>query len=212
MMSEALRRDIPLGFSSLIIIVMIIDYYIFIPGLRAVSEDLQKWAVISVALASGVGIINICTRSARMISRRAPYWYMEIWQWVMMIVVAITGFIGGYGVSHQFEWIMVNMYQPIDASIYAMVMFDITYAFYRTFRLRTLEASLLFVAAFFTMSKNTPLFGAIVPILPAIGDWFIGVPSGAGSRAFTIITSIGIIFFAIRALFWYERGTIGVVE
>jgi hypothetical protein len=211
-MSEAFRRDIPLGLSSLIIIMMILDYYVNIPILRAVSADLQKWAVICVALAAGVGIINISMRSAGMISRRAPYWYMEIWQFIMMIVVAAVGFIGGYGVSHQFEWIMVSIYQPIDASIYAMVMFDITYAFYRTFRLRTREASLLFVAAFFTMCRNTPIFGAMAPILHQIGDWFIGVPSGAGARAFTIITSIGIIFFAIRAFFWYERGTIGVVE
>jgi hypothetical protein len=211
-MSEALRRDIPLGVTTIVILLLFVDYYLFNPTLRFVAEEVREWALICVALAAGVGIINICLRSARMISRRSSYWYMEIWQFVMFAVTGIAGLIGGYGMSHQFEWIMVNIYQPIDASVYAMVMFDITYAFYRTFRLRTREASLLFIAAFFTMAKNTPLFGAIAPWMHRIGDWFIAVPAGAGSRSFTIITAIGIIYFAIRTMFWYERGTIGVVD
>jgi hypothetical protein len=211
-MSEMLRREIPLGLATIIIAILLFDHYVFIEFTRGISAILQDWAVVVVATGAGIGVINIVMRGIGNIQKREAYWYLEIWQIVIMIIVAVTGFIGVYGTHPTYEWIMKNMYLPIDSSIYAMVMFDITSSFYRTFRVRSRDAAVLFVCAIFTMLYNAPITGGIAPTLLIPGKWLLDIPITAAARGFKIVTALGIVGFTIRTMLWHEKPTIGVVE
>jgi hypothetical protein len=90
-----------------------------------------------------------------------------------------------------------------------MVFFDITYAFYRTFRVRNFESLLLFFGAMVTLLGNAPAMKEILPIVVSIIDWVIGFPGGAASRTFVIIGAIGLILFTIRSVFGYETIIMG---
>jgi hypothetical protein len=211
-MSNILRREVPLTIATIIIGLLFLDYYIFIPALRSFTEGLSDWGVLIQATAAGVGVINLMLRTTTNIQRREEYWYFDIWMIIIMIITGVTGLIGTYGTHPTYEWIIEHIYLPIDASIYAMVMFDITSAFYRTFRVRTTDSVLLFIAAFFVILKNTPLIGGLIPQLNTFGQWILDVPVLAPSRAFLFITAIGVIGFAIRAMLWKEKPTMGVTE
>lgn len=189
-----------------------IDYYIQTGLTSGLVTYLREWAIILASFAAGIGVLNVIVRSADSIKNRAQYWYLDIWMIVIMVVVILFGLINPYGQHAVFNWIITNIYVNIDASIYAMVMFDIISAFYRTFRIRNRDAIILFVCAYITMIKNAPITGGLFPGVIPYADWLYNIPTGAGARAFLIVSAIGMISFSIRTLLGKEKPTLGVVD
>lgn len=211
-MSNLFRREIPVLLTFGVIIFLFFDYFILTEFTRNVATMLQSWALIITATLVGVGIINATFRHVYTIKRRADYWYLDVWLLVIFTVTVAVGIVGGYGQSQWFQWIMKYVYMPTDSAVYAMVFFDVVYAFYRIFRLRSYESTYLFAAAIITMMRNTPLLSAYIPGVVSIGNWVINIPATASSSALLIVTAIGVIYFAIRMMFGYEKGTIGVLD
>ena len=214
-MSEMLRREIPMGVVGFVIALMFFDYYIRTDITRGLADLVRNWAVIVTATAAGVGVLNAVLRSGDRIRKKQPYWYIEIWTLVVMVIVAVSGLIvttGGFGTHPVFNWVMTNMYRPIDSSVYGMIIFDIAIAFYRTFRARTVDATILLVSAFIVMVRNAPITGGLMPWFIPIGDWVNNIPTGGASRAFIMVASIGLIGFAIRSMLGHESTTVGVVD
>jgi hypothetical protein len=211
-MSELIKREIPVGLATFIIVFMFFDYYIETEITRNLSTLLQDWAVIIAVTAVGVGIINAIIHVYHRVQTKEQYWYLDIWMLVFMVALAIPGLMGVYGTHPMFEWLMKNVYLPIDASIYAMVLFDIVSAFYRTFRVRNREAFILLLCAVLIMMRNAPITGTVLPQALSLGNWLYSVPASATSRGFLMVAALGIIGFAIRILLGHEKTTIGVVD
>jgi hypothetical protein len=211
-MSNLLRREVPIVVASLSIGFLFFDYYIQNPYTTQIVDLLREWAVILAAFAAGVGVLNVLLRSVNSISRRAEYWYLDTWMIVIMVIVVVFGLINPFGLHPNFNWIISNIYVNIDASIYAMVMFDIISAFYRTFRVRNIDSTILFIMAFITMVKNAPITGGLFPGLIPYADWFFNIPTGAGARAFLIVSAIGLLSFAVRTALAKEKPTLGVLD
>jgi hypothetical protein len=138
------------------------------------------------------------------------YWYLDIWTIVVMFLIAIPGLIGVYGTNPAFQWAVTTVYQPLDATVYSMIMFDATLAFYRTFRAKTIDGAILLICAVTTMLRNAPVTGVLLPAWIPIGDWLNNILVVAGSRAFLMVAAIGLVGFAIRTILWQERATVGV--
>jgi hypothetical protein len=202
------KRDFPVVLMAFFTAYFFVDYFITWP-LDKISEFLLNTAVLCTALAVGVGIINVLGLTWSQVKKRDPYWYLRIWSVVMMVVTTALGLIGVLGTGPEYKWIMVNVYSPIDATIYAMVAFDIASAFYRTIRARTLDATIILICATLVMLKNAPIGAAIWSGFDNIGSWIFDIPSTAGSRGFIIIGAIGAVGIAIRALLGREREMFG---
>ena len=185
-----------------------IDYLIAWP-IGNVTEFFLNTAILCTALATGVGIINMLRLYLTQIKRREPYWYLRIWSMVMMVVTTAVGLIGVWGTHPTFKWIMLSVYAPIDSSIYSMVAYDICSAFYRTIRARNIDSSLILIMALFVMAKNAPIGEAIWSGFVPIGEWIMEVPSTAGSRGFVIVSGIGALSLAIRAILGREKEILG---
>ena len=211
-MSDLVRNELPVAIAAFIIALMFFDYYIALDVTRSFANLITDWAVIIASTAAGVGVLNMIFRTSGVIKRRDEYWYLDLWMLFMMVVVAIVGVIGVYGTHPAYLWIMKNIYLPIDSSVYAMVCFDIIAAFYRTFRVRTKDSIILIICAFLVMIKNMPITGGLIPWAMIPGDWIFTIPSTAAARAFTFVTAIGAISFAIRTMFGYEKATVGVID
>jgi hypothetical protein len=212
-MLEILRREVPMGLATFVIAFMFFDYY-FVPigGSRALSTLLLDWAVIITATVSGVGVLNVIIRTVHTTKKRVPYWYLDIWVLIVMVIVAGTGLIGPYATHTVFLWLMKNISSPLEASVYAMTCFEMVTAFYRSFRVRSVDAGILLVSAFVMMLRNAPITGSLMPSLLPLGNWLLDVPTNAASRAFLIIASIGLVGFAVRTLLWHEKPSVGVVD
>lgn len=211
-MSEILRREVPMALSTAIIAVLLFDYYVKLGVTATVASILTDWAVVITVTAAGVGVITMVLRTRNTVKRREPYWYLDIWMIVCMMILIVPGFMGVYGTHPAFQWIMTNIYLAIDGTVYSLVMFDMVAAFYRTFRARTKESIVLMISALIVMLRNTPLSGPLMPWAVDIGDWLYNFPSTGGSRAFLIVAAIGVIGFAVRTMLWHEKGSLGVME
>jgi len=211
-MSSFLRKELPLGIATIIIAFLLFDYYFFTQTTRNMANSLSDWAVVVVAEAALVGVINVVMRALRTVQKREPYWYLDIWMVVMMVLVGVTGLIGTYGTSESYQWLLVNLYLAVDATVYSMVAFDIVSAFFRTFRLKSKESAVLLVACVVMIIYNAPVFGGLWPWTSIAGSWGYNVPVLAASRGFQYVTAIGIVGFTIRAMLWKEKPMVGVVD
>lgn len=212
MMSQVIKRYLPLSILSLVIFVVIFQYYLDFPILKVLSSDMLNWAVIIATLAVGIGVINIVGRYAINISRRGPNWYFNLWTILIILAVTLTGLIYPFGTNTNFSWLITNVYFPGDSSIYAMVFFDICYAFWRAFKVRNVDAAILLVAAFFIMMYNAPLTSYLFPQVGQFGKYLFDNMSTAANRGIGLVTAIGTLAFTYRMLTQHEPTSIGIGE
>lgn len=211
-MSKLLRREVPIWTGTLIVVIMFIDFYLDINSIHTLAVLIKDFSIIITVMAAGVGILNTFVRTYNKVNKREKYWYLDIWMILLMVIMAATGLIGGIGTSNQFKWLMNTMYTPLTGAIFGMVFLDICSAFYRGFRARTKEATVLFISAVIVMLYSAPLTGGIFPEFLNIGKWVIDVPNNAGGVAIYIISGLGLLAFAIRLLLQKETPSLGVVD
>jgi hypothetical protein len=109
------------------------------------------------------------------------------------------------------KWIYDQVYSPMAATMFALLAFYIASAAFRAFRIRTVEAGLLAVAALIVMLGRVPL-GALLtkwlpaPLqLPAIQDWVMEVPQNAAKRAILMGAALGVMATGLRVILGIER-------
>jgi hypothetical protein len=94
---------------------------------------------------------------------------------------------------------------PLQSTMFALLAFFIASAAYRAFRARTLEATLLLIAAIIVMLGRVPLGEALWDKLPLISDWIMDVPQTAAKRGIFIGTYLGAVAMSIRIILGIER-------
>ena len=211
-MSQMIRRYLPLGLLTTIIVIVTIQYYLSIQVLKDLSSTILNWAVIMATIAVGLGIINILTRYMRNISRRRENWIFNLWTIIVIIMITATGLIYPFGSNSTFNWLLTNLYLPGDSSIYAMVFFDICFAFWRAFKVRNTDAAILLIAAFFVMLYNAPLTQALFPQIAPFGKWLFDNPATAANRGIGLVIAIGTLAYSFRILMQRETGAVGIRE
>jgi hypothetical protein len=208
-MLSFVKSELPSILTSIIVIWFFATYFLAI-DVSAIDSFILNSAIICTTLAVGVGIINLLAYTYREIQARSEWWYLRIWMLVMLVVTAAFGLMGdSYGSHPTYLFIMNSIFVPVDASIFAMVMFDISAGFYRTMRARTWESSILLICAFLLILKNAPVGASIWPGFETIGTWIYDVPSGGSGTAFRLVSAIGIMALAIRVILRHERELIG---
>ena len=211
-MSQVIRRYLPLSVLSLVLFVIIFNYYLDIGFMKTLSSNLLNWSVIIATIAVGIGVVNLVSRYVVNISKRAENWYFNLWTLIAMLAVIITGLIYPFGTNTNFNWILTNVYFPGDSSIYAMVFFDICYAFWRAFKVRNVDAAILLVAAFFIMMYNAPLTSYYVPQVGQFGKYLFDNMSTAANRGIGLVTALGTLAFTYRMIMQTEPSAIGIGE
>jgi len=113
-----------------------------------------------------------------------------------------------------FHWIYLYVYNPLQATMFSILAFFVASAAYRAFRARTLEGTLLLVAAFLVMIGRVSIGYWVhtkvswLP-LPDVQEWIMDVPNTAGQRAILIGSALGVISTSLRMLLGYEQTYLG---
>jgi hypothetical protein len=207
---EVLRSELPMFIVSIVIIIGFLQYYLNIELLKYLAGNIRTWAIIMTATAAGVGIINLLLRYFRQIMKREPYWYLNIWAILLTATLTITGLMGNIGTNSIYIWIMSNIYINTDASIFAMLIFDLSTAFFRTFKLRNLDSGVLLICAILVLFRDAPIGALILPQFETLGRWLYDIPGVAGSNGVTVVAAIGGLAFAYRVLIHKERTSLGI--
>ena len=213
------RRTIPLLLTAIAGVFMIISFFVP-PGwdVAELATRMKDWGIVIAAFAAVLGAGNILRVSYHKARRGEdrPYKIVLI---VCFVVTTALGLVGGIqdktvdtwfvsaGAKNPFDWVYQNIQLPLGATMFSLLVFFITSAAYRAFRMRSLEAGLLLVAAVIVMLGQLPWSSQIG--MDWLMGWIMGVPNAAAKRAILMGAAMGIASMSLRVILGIERSYLG---
>lgn len=113
-------------------------------------------------------------------------------------------------------WMFQNLKVPMESTMFSLLAFFISSAAFRAFRARSLDATIMLVAALVVMVGRVS-FGDTISawfsdsflIFPETTKWLLEVPSTAAKRAIFLGISLSMIATSVRIIFGIERTYLG---
>ncbi len=188
--------------------IMVADYFVAVPTINQVAEELQAWVLIIAGGALMLASLNLAKVQLRRVSDRRKDWQFSLVTVVALVAMAFAGLVLGRN-SAAYLFLFRQVMAPIGSTLFACMIFFVTSASYRAFRVRNLQAGILLIAATFVLLGGAPAGEVIWHRLPAIRDWFLDIPTVAGNRAIIISAAVGTAAFGLKVLLGLERGQLG---
>lgn len=174
----------------------------------ALTKEVDKWFILSGAMACCVGLFNLTRVHLRNINRRSANW--EISVVLLFCTYAMLALGVATGPTHvNYNWVFQTTVVPLSATFLALLGFYITSAAYRAFRIKSSDAAILLIAAVFVLLGRAPIGAMIWPGFEDITRWIMDIPNTSAMRAVTICAILGAIMTALRIAVGIERSHLG---
>jgi hypothetical protein len=231
-----IKRQIPLVIAFIVGVMFIIQF--FVP--HKVSQDaltyVNQWSIIIGGISILLGIYSLIHFHFISIRRGRPGWGFSVVLFGCFGLAVLVGFLPsivlwfkpvqqgaepgvwlgfiplkpGVEEGSPLFWLFLNLISPFMATMFSLIGFFIASAAFRAFRARSIEATLLLIAAVIIMLGQIPLGQMIWQGIPDIMmDWILKVPNTAAKRAITFGITLGSIAFSLRIIFGIERAYLG---
>ncbi len=204
-----MKRQIPLIICFSIGILMLAQFMIPHPISREFGSTVNKWYIVLAAFALVLAIGNLIRHHSTKIRRKKTNWPYSIVTLSGMVAMSIIGFAGGIDPDSLYQTIYLNVLAPLGSTMFALLAYYMASAAYRSFRARSLEATLLLAAAFIVMIGFMPFGQYISPHLPAFAEWIMKVPNMASQRGIMFGVAFGSIATALKIILGIERSWLG---
>lgn len=202
-----LRREVPLVLTFVFGMFFILDF--FVPILNVVSQELRQWAIIIIAFAYIPGLLNVVRYHGKRISGRRQDWLYSIVALLGAFYMILWGFLpaslGGSDSGAAFLWGFDHVYVPLQATMFSLLAFFIASAAFRAFRVKTVEASLLAIAAIVIMIGRPTLGSVMWSEFPEFIEWIMNVLQNVGKRGILIGAALGAIATGLKIVLGIER-------
>jgi hypothetical protein len=208
------KREFPLFITAVIGLFMILSFFVPHQLVSVPADFLQQTAIILVAFGYVLGGLNLLRVNFDGIYHRAPGWPYRVVLIAGLIATVTLGLLDGRGFQSgptRFNWIYDHLYNPMSATMFGLLAFFIASAAFRAFRIRTVEAGLLAVAAMIVMLGRVPIGNLLTSALPhplqigSIQDWVMNNPQNAAKRAILIGAALGVMATGLRVILGIER-------
>ncbi len=206
-----MRREIPLAICFIMGVAMTVQFFVPHRYSQTFLANMERWLIIVFVFALLLGILNLIKIHTQKVMRRRPGWLYSIVALFGVAASLVTGFGFGIGAESPFMKLYNFVQIPMQATMFSLLAFYIASAAFRTFRARTLEATLLLVAAVIVMLGRVPLgtfFDRILQ-LPSISEWVLDYPNMAAKRGIMIGVGLGAISTALKIILGIERSWLG---
>lgn len=210
-MSAIVRNKIPIWITAIVGFILVLNYYYESPVLSSISQVFPLYGTIIAAFALMLGAFTVSRTHVNKIIKRGKEWYLSVLLLITMVVFILTGLSQGT-TSSLYTTIYSIIVTTISSHSWTLVGAATLTAAIRVFRVKTLESSLLFLAAMITMFSAVPIGTWIHPGFKTLGDWIMSNPTVAGNRGFIITTAIGGIILSFRTLIGKEKRALGLEE
>jgi hypothetical protein len=213
-----MKREFPLLLTAVIGLFMILSFFVPHHLVSVPADFLQQCAVIVVAFGYVLGGANALRVNLDGIAKRQPDWPYKL---VLVVTLVFTVLIGLKEGRHWQDDKTISMflynqvYSPMQSTMFALLAFYIASAAFRAFRVRTVEAGLLAVAALIVMLGRVPIGDQLTAFLPeqvrlgAVQDWIMNVPQNAAKRAVLMGAALGVMATGLRVILGIERSYLG---
>lgn len=203
-----MKRQIPFLITLVAGIFCLIGFFVPHPSVRSLYDDIQQWVIVIVGATYVLGVANLLHVNLSQVSQRARDWPYKIVLLAGLLAMAGIGFSEGehyLDATSKFTWMYNTFYSSMSATMFSLLAFFIASAAFRAFRIRTVDALLLAIAAFILMIGRVPIGAAIHPVIPAAADWLMEVPQNAAKRGILMGAAIGVMATGIRLILGMER-------
>jgi hypothetical protein len=222
-----MKREFPLFITASIGLFMILSFFVPHQWVSVPADFLQQSAVILVGFGYVLGGANALRVNFDAIYKRTAGWQYKIVLVVSLVVTVLIGLIDGcprhgafLDLGSRSSWIYDWIYSPMSSTMFALLAFFIASAAFRAFRIRTVEAGLLAVAALIVMLGRVPLGNQLtdwlftLPWLPGAPhtfhlstaqEWIMDNPQNAAKRAILIGAALGVMATGLRVILGIER-------
>jgi len=231
-----LRRQLPVVIAFVLGMFTLIIFYIPAAPMQGIGDRLKIFVTIIGAFAMLLGINSILGQHITKIrKRRSGYGYS--WVLILGFVAMMIAWIPWWSAPPEgsvvyypwgglenpqgvFYWMFFWILVPMQATMFSILAFFIASAAYRSFRAKTLEATVLLVAAVIVMLGRVPLGTSMTSWLPDAGfwsslrletmtSWLLNIPNAAGFRGIVLGVALGIIATSVRIIFGVEKTYMG---
>jgi uncharacterized membrane protein YozB (DUF420 family) len=214
------KRTVPLFLTAVVGTIFVVQFFVPHRPFSSMQGLLTDWVQIIAAFAIWLGALNLMRVSAENVSRREKGWPYAAIIIASFLLISIIGFFFSGGTRFQdpgtpFDWMYQNVYNPLSATMFAMLAFYVASASYRAFRARNREATLLLLAGVLVMLGRVPVGDQITGFLPDgyrlsnLADLIMNIPNKAGQRAIMIGIALGIVSTSLRLILGIERSHLG---
>lgn len=216
-----MKRELPLFITAVVGLFMIVSFFVPHQFASVPADFLQQCAIILVAFGYVLGGANLLRVNFDGIYKRQPGWPYKIILVLSLLATVIIGFSEGRGFLNpgmRSKWIYDQLYSPMQSTMFSLLAFYIASAAFRAFRIRTVEAGLLAVAALIVMLGRVPVGDVLTSwmpgwmhafTLPAMQDWIMENPQNAAKRAILIGAALGVMATGLRVILGIERSYLG---
>ncbi len=200
-----------------------------------IKQEILIWVTIIGGFTLILGVISILQVNLKSFMQKKPDKWYSLVTIISLLVMAIPGifpgpetevgktlytylpsWIGEYGSQNGIivNWLFDHLDAPMMATMFATLAFYIASAAYRAFRARTLEATLLLVAAVLVMFWRVPMGEVVLNLIsPDLPEWINtllmrGVNSSV-QRGIIIGAALGAASMSLRIILGIERIYLG---
>jgi hypothetical protein len=208
----------------------------FIPAVRDWRDEAGSWFEILAAMAFVLGGANLFAQHLQKISARRAGWGYSAITLATFLVTFIVGMLKigvqspnpDYPWSGHYQregsalwWLFDYVYQPLIATLFALLAFYVASAAFRAFRAKNTEATILLITAFIVLLGRTyagTWLTSAVPdqysalTFPGMTAIILGVFNTAGQRAIMIGIALGIAATSLKVLMGVDRSYLGGEE
>ncbi len=226
-----LKRQLPLAIAFVMGMLFIIQYFIPHQWSQFFLLWVNKWIMIIGGISLLLGIWSLLHFHYVQIHRGVAGWGFSLVMFIAFVISVAAGFspsvigwfapetlpsespkwhlISGIEAGGPLDWVFKHGITPLSATMFSIIGFFIASAAFRTFRARSIEATLLLMAAVIIMLGQTPLGQMLWQGIPDIMVWLFTVPTTAAKRALLFGIAMGSIAFSLRIIFGIERSYLG---
>jgi len=229
-----MKRFLPLLVTFVVGIIVLSSEFIPHKPFSSVNEGLENWFLIISGFAIILGQLSLLRVNIFKVTEKTENWQFYLAGLISFGLMFLFGILWGtqdtagllgngdkivanLGIK-PFEYLFVNVYQHLSATMFALLAFFIASAAYRAFIVRSFESTLLMIAAVIVMLGRTSVGTSLTAWLPQnlkfmhlpnIADFIMNYPNNAAQRAILISAALGIVGSSLRILLGIERSYLG---
>jgi len=202
-----LKKTFPLLICFILGLLTTIQYFIPHPISQQFYHLILSWFLGIIALSIIMGLASLIRRHWLQIKRGKDRVY-SITTLLALGLMMTLGLFFSREKGSLFQTLYENIFVPLDATMFSLLSFYMASAAYRAFRARTMEATLLLIAAFILIFGMTP-FANYIKGFPEFTNWILNVPNLAQKRGILIGVGLGATATALKIIFGIERNWLG---
>lgn len=222
-----MKRKIPVIITFTVGTVLILS--VFFPPVETWGEDFSIFFDIIAVFAFFLGGGNLMRIHGKKVLQRKEDWgfsLVTVVGFLLMLFAGVfkiwnpVGIAGDVAAPGSLFQMMYNwIFNPLGATMYALLAFFVASASYRAFRAKNVDATILLVASFIILLGRTPLGVYVtgwipdwfsIMQIPNLAIWIMTSPNLAGQRAIMIGIALGVVSMSLRLILGVERTYLGV--